>query len=61
MELLKKMAQDNGLLIRTVAGSSIGICPPLIISKNQVDELVDKLGDALDKTFEYCKTYNLLT
>ena len=57
----QKMAQDNGLLIRTVAGSSIGICPPLIISKNQVDELVDKLGDALDKTFEYCKTYNLLT
>ena len=57
----QKMAQDNGLLIRTVAGSSIGICPPLIISKSQVDELVDKLGDALDKTFEYCKTYKLLT
>ena len=57
----QKMAQDNGLLIRTVAGSSIGICPPLIITNNQIDELIDKLGDALDKTFQYCQTYNLLT
>ena len=57
----QKMAQDNGLLIRTVAGSSIGICPPLIITNNQIDEVIDKLGDALDKTFQYCQTYNLLT
>jgi len=45
-------AQENGLILRAVAGSSLAICPPLIITERQVDELVDKLGRALDQTLD---------
>lgn len=43
-------AQDSGLIIRAVAGNSLAICPPLIITKEQVDELISKLAMALDAT-----------
>ena len=37
---------EKGLLIRTT-GDIIALSPPLIISRQQVDELVGILGDAL--------------
>ena len=43
-------AQENGLIVRAVAGSSIAVCPPLIITEAQVDELVSKLTHAIDET-----------
>ena len=39
---------QNGLLIRTTA-DIIALSPPLIIEKSHVDELIDKLGKALDR------------
>ena len=40
--------------LRAVAGSSLAICPPLIITEAQADELVDKLvGRALDDTLAF--------
>ena len=43
-------AQENGLIVRAVAGSSLAVCPPLIITEAQVDELVLKLTRAIDET-----------
>ena len=43
-------AQENGLIVRAVAGSSLAVCPPLIITEAQVDELVVKLARAIDET-----------
>ncbi|MDH4039818.1 MAG: aminotransferase [Gammaproteobacteria bacterium] len=37
------LCQDNGLIVRNVAGCALAVCPPLVISRAQVDELVDKL------------------
>jgi adenosylmethionine-8-amino-7-oxononanoate aminotransferase len=56
----QKMAQDNGLLIRTVAGSCLGFCPPLIITNQQIDEMIEKVAIALDATLDYCKAEKLL-
>jgi adenosylmethionine-8-amino-7-oxononanoate aminotransferase len=56
----QKMAQDNGLLIRTVAGSCLGFCPPLIITNEQIDEMIEKVAPALDATLDHCKKENLL-
>ena len=36
----------NGLLVR-VTGDTVALSPPLIISEAQIDELVEKLGDAI--------------
>ncbi|TGD76078.1 aminotransferase class III-fold pyridoxal phosphate-dependent enzyme [Mangrovimicrobium sediminis] len=42
-------AQDNGLIVRNVAGNALAVCPPLVITRAQVDELVDKLGNAIEQ------------
>ena len=49
----QQRAVEHGLILRAVAGASLAICPPLIISEAQVDELVEKLGRALDDTLAF--------
>ena len=41
--------QENGLIVRNVAGCALAVCPPLIISGAQVDELVDKLQRSIEQ------------
>ena len=38
----------EGLIVRALPGDIIGICPPLIISEDQVDDLFDRMERALD-------------
>ena len=52
--------QKNGLIVRAVAGSSIALCPPIIITEAQIDEIVDKLNFALDDTLEFATRMGLL-
>ena len=40
---------DNGLIMRAM-GDSMILCPPLIITSAQVDELMEKIGTSLDET-----------
>ncbi|MBL8587335.1 MAG: aspartate aminotransferase family protein [Methylobacteriaceae bacterium] len=42
------MAEEEGLIVRAI-GETIAICPPLIITEAEVDELFDKLTRALDR------------
>lgn len=56
----QKAAQDNGLLLRAVAGSSLGFCPPLIITTAQIDEIIEKTAIALDVTLDHCLREKLL-
>ena len=42
-------AFEAGILIR-VTGDIIAMSPPLIISKDQIDELIDTLADVLKAT-----------
>jgi len=39
--------QENGLIVRNVAGCALALCPPLIIERAQIDELVDKLAKSI--------------
>ncbi len=41
-----RLAFDQGLLVR-VTGDTIALSPPLIITERQIDEIVEKLGDAI--------------
>ena len=41
-----RRAFEHGLLVR-VTGDTIALSPPLIISESQIDEIVEKLGDAI--------------
>jgi beta-alanine--pyruvate transaminase len=41
-----RRAFDGGLLVR-VTGETIAVSPPLIVSEQQIDEIVEKLGNAI--------------
>jgi 4-aminobutyrate--pyruvate transaminase len=43
-------AQGEGLICRNLFGDRIALCPPLIISEAEIDELFDRLTRALDRT-----------
>ncbi len=44
---------DNGLILRALpSGDTVGICPPLIISEQQINDLFDALGKALDAVYQ---------
>jgi 4-aminobutyrate--pyruvate transaminase len=54
-------AQEEGLLTRAVAGDNIALCPPLIISPAEIDDMFDKLTRALDRTLDYVTREKLIS
>ena len=56
----KQYSQDNGLLIRAVSGNSLAFCPPLIITRDQIDEMIEKFSKALDQTLDFARKQSLL-
>jgi 4-aminobutyrate--pyruvate transaminase len=51
-----RLAEQEGLIVRALAGDVVSICPPLIITPAQIDELFDRLGRALDRALDWIKT-----
>jgi 4-aminobutyrate--pyruvate transaminase len=49
------LAEQEGLLLRFLAGDVISICPPLVITAQEIDELFDRLGRALDQTLDWAR------
>ena len=47
--LCTERCEANGLILRNL-GDVMGICPPLVITREQIDELFAKLRRALDET-----------
>jgi 4-aminobutyrate---pyruvate transaminase len=46
-------AQAEGLIVRSLMGDRIALCPPLIITPEEIDGLFDRLERALDKTLDW--------
>jgi 4-aminobutyrate--pyruvate transaminase len=55
-----RFAEENGLMVRSIAGDVVSICPPLIIEPREIDELFDRLARALDQTLDWAKRERLL-
>jgi 4-aminobutyrate--pyruvate transaminase len=53
-------AQAEGLIVRSLAGDIISLCPPLIISAEELDLLFERLSRALDHTLAWAKAGGLL-
>jgi putrescine aminotransferase len=51
---------NNGLVMRHV-GDTMIISPPLVISKSEVDELIEKATLTLDQTYAQAKDKGLLS
>jgi 4-aminobutyrate--pyruvate transaminase len=52
-------AEQEGLIVRVLAGDVISLCPPLIISPQEIDELFDRLTRALDRALDWAKREGL--
>jgi len=55
-----RFAEEEGLIVRFIAGDVLSICPPLIIAPAEIDELFDRLTRALDRTLDWAKREKLL-
>lgn len=51
----------NGLSLRAVAGNSMAFCPPLIITRAQIDEMLAKFSKGLESALNFVHTENLLS
>jgi 4-aminobutyrate--pyruvate transaminase len=54
-----RFAEDEGLIVRSLMGDVLTLCPPLIITTAEIDELFDRLGRALDKTLDWVRRERL--
>jgi 4-aminobutyrate--pyruvate transaminase len=54
-----RFAEEEGLILRPL-GDAVSICPPLIISEDEIDLLFDRLTRALDRTLDWAKREQLL-
>ena len=55
-----RFAEEEGLIVRFLAGDVVSVCPPLIIAPAEIDELFDRLGRALDRTLEWARRRELV-
>jgi 4-aminobutyrate--pyruvate transaminase len=50
-----RFAEEEGLMVRFLVGDAISVCPPLVITPAEIDELFDRLGRALDRTLDWVR------
>jgi 4-aminobutyrate--pyruvate transaminase len=50
---------DAGVILRNL-GDSVAFCPPLVITEDQIDELISKFAIGLDATLEWARKSRLL-
>jgi 4-aminobutyrate---pyruvate transaminase len=53
-------AQAEGLIVRSLLGDRIAICPPLIIAEQEIDAMFDRLTRALDRTADWVTREGLM-
>ena len=47
---LVQRAQEHGLIIRALPGDCVAFCPPLIVSEQEIDQIIERFGHALQDT-----------
>ena len=50
-----RFAEEEGVLLRSLAGDVLSLCPPLIISPDEIDLLFDRLAHVLDRTLDWAR------
>ncbi|WP_296056994.1 aminotransferase [uncultured Amphritea sp.] len=48
-----EFAEQEGLLVRPIAGETLAFAPPLIITKAEIDMIIEKTAIALDATYRW--------
>jgi len=53
--MASRMCQEEGLIVRAIASETLAMCPPLIITEDQVNEMFDCLERGLDRARDHLK------
>ena len=48
------------VIVRPLPNDRIAVCPPLVITEAEVNELFDRFARGLDKTLDWAKTQGLV-
>jgi 4-aminobutyrate--pyruvate transaminase len=56
---LVKRAEAHGLILRALPGDVVAFSPPLIIGKDDIEEMLDRFGLALEETFAWVQRERL--
>ncbi|HUO87857.1 MAG TPA: aminotransferase [Rhizomicrobium sp.] len=57
---LSAFAQEEGLIVRALLGDRVALCPPLVITEAETNELFDRLERALAKSLDWATKEKLL-
>ena len=55
-----RFAEEEGLIVRSLAGDVISLCPPLVISSEEIDALFVRLTRALDRALDWATRERLI-
>jgi len=55
-----QFCQEEGLIVRPLVNDRIALCPPLVITEGEIDELFARLTRGLDKTLAWVRAEGLL-
>ena len=53
------LCQENGLIVRAI-GDAVAVCPPYIVTEEQVDEIFDLFERGLDDTLDWARKEGLI-
>jgi 4-aminobutyrate--pyruvate transaminase len=56
----QKACEANGLILRAVAGNALALCPPIIITKEEVDEMLKRMKAGVDTAYQELKDRGLI-
>ena len=54
-----QLCQERGLIVRAV-GDSVVLCPPYVVTANDIDEIFDRFGQGLDDTLAWARKERLV-
>ena len=55
-----RLPRRKGCCSAFLPGDVLSLCPPLVITPQEIDELFDRLGRALDRTLDWARREGLL-
>jgi 4-aminobutyrate--pyruvate transaminase len=53
--------QEEGLIVRPLLSDRIALCPPLVITESEIDELFDRFERGLNRTLDWVRSEGLLS
>ncbi|WP_343032583.1 aminotransferase [Tritonibacter litoralis] len=56
----QKACEENGVILRAVGGNALAFCPPLIITRAEVDDMIARVKTAVDHAYDTLKSQGLI-